>query len=121
MAVELSQFNIRIVLVEPGSFRTEDIYGQKFFTANPIAAYDELRAVSSARLSSIAGTEKGDPARAAEAIVDIVRGEGVAKGRQWPQYLILGNDAEADVRAKCSKVLTVLDEWVDVTRNVNFD
>lgn len=53
--------------------------------------------------------------------MDVVRGEGVAKGRRWPEYLLLGDDAEAAVRGKCSKVLKILDEWVDVTRSVSFD
>ena len=53
--------------------------------------------------------------------MDVVRGEGVAKGRPWPEYLFLGDGIEASVRGKSSKVLKVLDEWVDVTRNLNFD
>ncbi|KAF8148007.1 hypothetical protein B0H34DRAFT_271973 [Crassisporium funariophilum] len=121
LMVELAPFNIRVLLVEPGSFRTEGIYGQPYFTGNPIPDYDESRKASLARFASIAGYEKGDPDKASEVIVDIVRGEGVAKGRAWPQYLVLGEDAEADVRAKCTKVLRVLDEWVDVTRGVSFD
>lgn len=119
--VELSQFNIRVVLVEPGAFRTEGICNQQYFTANPIADYDALRTSSHAIFSSVSGTQKGDPDKAAEVIVDVVRGEGVTKGRSWPEYLLLGNDAETGVREKTSKVLKALDEWVDVTRNVNFD
>jgi hypothetical protein len=71
----------------------------------------------------ISGTEKGNPDKRLklEAIVDVVRGEGVGKGRPWPGYLVLGEDAEVDVKAKCKKVLDVLDEWVDVVRGVNFD
>jgi len=118
---ELSPFNIQVVLVEPGSFRTEGINSQQPFTANAMTEYDTIRTASIARFSSIPGTEKGDPDKAAEVIVDVVRGEGVAKGRLWPEYLFLGNDAEADVRAKTSKILKTLDEWVDVTRGVNFD
>ena len=97
----------------------------EFFTENPIAGYDELRAAGIARIaryksSSGIGTITGDPDKAAEAIVDVVRGEGVAKGRPWPEYLFLGEGAEEAVREKCSKVLKILDEWVDVTRNVHF-
>jgi hypothetical protein len=55
------------------------------------------------------------------AVVDIVRGEGVAQGREWPKYLVLGTDADGDVREKCKIVLDALDEWKDVTRGVNFD
>jgi hypothetical protein len=53
--------------------------------------------------------------------MDIVRGEGVAKGREWPKYLILGEDAELAIRTKCAIMLDTLDKWGDVTRGVAFD
>lgn len=56
-----------------------------------------------------------------EAVVDVVRGEGKAKGRPWPLYLVLGNDAEAGIREKTGKLLMHLDEWSDVVRGVEFD
>jgi hypothetical protein len=118
---ELAPFNIKVLLVEPGAFRTEGILGQQYFTENQIPAYDALRNASINRLISRAGTEKGDPHKAVEVIVDVVKGEGVAKGRPWPGYLVLGEDAELDIRTKCTKVLTALDEWVDVGRGVNLD
>ncbi|KAG6831013.1 hypothetical protein H0H92_013200 [Tricholoma furcatifolium] len=111
LAVEVAQFNIRVLLVAPGSFRTEGIYGQSYHSTNPIAAYDTLRDTSLARFNSIAGTEKGDPCKAMEVVVDIVRGEGVASGRPWPGLIVLGEDAERDVRDKCGKTLKTLDEW----------
>jgi hypothetical protein len=117
---ELFHFHIRVLLVEPGAFRTEGIYGQPYYDLNPIEEYDSLRRSAMTRFASIPGREPGDPDKAVEVIVDVVRGEGVAKGRPWPDYLFLGDDAEAAVRAKCSKFLKVLDEWADVTRNVSF-
>ena len=69
MTVELSQFNIRVILVGPGSSRTEGIFGQQYFTANPIGEYDALRAASSAIVSSLPRTEHVDPDKAAEVIV----------------------------------------------------
>ena len=82
---ELFHFDIR-VLVEPGAFRTEGIY------------------------ASIPGRELGDPDKIVEATVDVVRGKGVAKGRSWPDYLFLGDDAEAAARGKGSKLSKVLHE-----------
>jgi len=121
LSAELAQFNIHVLLVAPGSFRTEGIYGQQYHICNPIAANDAMRELSIARFKSIPGNEKGDPDKAMEVLVDVIRGEGVAKGRPWPGYLILGDDAERDVREKCNKVLRVLDEWKDVSCGVNFD
>ena len=97
------------------------MFGHKFFVENVIADYNELRNASIAGYDSMPGRANGDPDKAAEVIVDVVRGEGVAKGRPWPEYLFLGDGAEVAVRGKSSKVLKVLDEWVDVTRNLNFD
>lgn len=51
----------------------------------------------------------------------LVNGEGVAKGKSWPGLLVLGEDAERDVRAKCTKILQTVDEWKDVSCGVNFD
>ncbi|KAF8882137.1 hypothetical protein BD779DRAFT_1544162 [Infundibulicybe gibba] len=110
LRVELAQFNIRMVI---------GIYGQPYFTSNPIVDYDDMRTISARRFASVAGTEKGDPVKAMEVVADVVRGEGVAQGKSWPEYLVLGADAENDVRVKCDKVLAILNEWVDVTRDVN--
>jgi hypothetical protein len=121
LAAELAQFSIRVLIVAPGAFRTEGIYGHPFFAAKPITDYDMLRHASANRFHSISGTEKGDPVKAAIAIVDVVKGDGIAAGKDWPLYLMLGNDCEEAVKTKCAKVLTVLDEWRDVTRATNFD
>jgi NAD(P)-dependent dehydrogenase (short-subunit alcohol dehydrogenase family) len=121
LAAELSPLNIRVLLVAPGSFRTEGIYGQKYYSDNRISDYDEIRDLSSRRFGSIAGNENGDPKKAMEVVVDVVKGEGVAKGKSWPGLLVLGEDAERDVRAKCTKTLQIVDEWRDVSCGVNFD
>ncbi|KIK98636.1 hypothetical protein PAXRUDRAFT_31063 [Paxillus rubicundulus Ve08.2h10] len=89
LAIELAPLNIRVLIVEPGSFRTEGIY------ANPFDAMN--------------------------AMVDVVRGEGAAAGREWPLYLVLGKDADIDIRNKCAKMIRHLDEWSDVVRGVDLD
>lgn len=121
LSAELAPFNIRTLLVQPGSFRTEGIYSHGWNTNNPIPEYEPLRTRAHGVFASIPGNEKGDPDKASKAIVDIVRGEGVAKGREWPKYLMLGEDAEFAVRNKCAIMLDVLDKWGDVTRGVSFD
>ena len=73
------------------------------------------------RLGAVAGTQKGDPEKAMEAVVDVVKGEGKAKGRSWPLYLALGDDADEGIRQKSAKLLKHVDEWGDVIKSVNFD
>jgi len=53
--------------------------------------------------------------------VDVVRGEGKAKGRPWPLYLALGDDADANIRQRSMNLLKHMDQWGDVIKSVNFD
>ncbi|KAL4063820.1 hypothetical protein J3A83DRAFT_4361908 [Scleroderma citrinum] len=121
LALEVAPFNIRVLIVEPGSFRTEKVYRHPFDEANPIDDYDEDRKRISSTWRSIAGKEPGDPTKAMKAVVDVVRGEGYAAGKAWPLYLVLGRDADRDIRDKCAKMIRHLDEWNEVVQGVDFD
>lgn len=120
LSVELAPLGIKVLLVEPGGFRTEGksvhLYGD-----NRIHDYTSMRDDCVDQYPRIPGTEKGDPYKAMDALVDVVRGEGVANGRGLPPYLFLGTDAEADIQTKIKKVLDTLDEWHDITCGVSFD
>ncbi|EKM60033.1 uncharacterized protein PHACADRAFT_250900 [Phanerochaete carnosa HHB-10118-sp] len=119
-ASELAQFSIRVTVVIPGSFRTSAL-GQPITVHKHIPAYDMIREKGRARFNSISGYERGDPAKAMELLVDVVRGEGSARGREWPMWLFMGQDAYRDVRGKCDAVLRTLDAWEDVSTNLEFD
>ncbi|KAL1725288.1 hypothetical protein EV714DRAFT_240127 [Schizophyllum commune] len=121
LANEVALFNVKVMLVQPGSFRTEGMYGQGFYNGNKIPAWNDIHATARARFASVPGTEKGDPAKAMRALVDVVRGEGKAAGRELPRYLVLGEDAVADVRNKFGRVLQVVADWEDVSTDTNFD
>ncbi|KAF8201220.1 hypothetical protein K438DRAFT_640943 [Mycena galopus ATCC 62051] len=120
LTVEVAPFGVRVLLVEPGAFRT-NISDQPYLAQNGIADYDEVRTASAARFGSLLGTEKGDPAKAMEAVVDVVRGENWARGLPWPGRLVLGEDAERDVRAKCKRVLDNLDDVQVRLGSVSFE
>ena len=110
-----------MLIVAPGSFRTEGVHAYPATINTRIPAYEAARTAGMARFEGIAGKERGDPAKAMEILVDVVRGEGVAQGRPWPLYLPLGRDAEAAIRDKCAKICEVLDEWKDVIRSTDLD
>ncbi|KAJ2933892.1 hypothetical protein H1R20_g3203, partial [Candolleomyces eurysporus] len=122
MFAELTPLGVKVLLVAPGAFRTEGIYGGQFPKDNIIPAYDTLREASIKRFLSIAGTEKGDPDKAMDFLVDVVRGEGKAAGRPWPLYLTLGEDAAANARSRGDKVVADIENWKDLTgKAVQFD
>lgn len=122
LSVELAQFNIRVLLVEPSAFRTRMVRtADNYNTGNPIEAYDDTRQENMHWYSSRDGKQTGDPEKAMEAVVDVVRGEGHAKDKPWPGYLLLGKDADRDVRAKCKIMTEHLDEWCEVVTGVDFE
>ncbi|KDQ60349.1 hypothetical protein JAAARDRAFT_32738 [Jaapia argillacea MUCL 33604] len=117
LAVELASFSIRVLIVEPGLFRTEGIHASGHYSPNPIADYDSLRGQVLHRTETLGKrrTEIGDPRKAMDLLVDIVRGEGRVVGKEWPLILVLGEDADKDVRASCRRIEGLLDEWKEVT------
>lgn len=120
-STELAPFSIRVTIVAPGSFRTEKVLSQPMTIHNHISSYDGLRAAAAEKFKAVAGNERGDPAKAMELLVDVVRGEGRAAGREWPLWLFMGKDCYRDVRNKCDRVLQNLDAWEDLATNLEFD
>ncbi|KAF5364435.1 hypothetical protein D9758_010694 [Tetrapyrgos nigripes] len=121
LACEVDPFSIRVLILEPGAFRTEGILSQPYLNVhNPISDYDTVREKIMTIMKAADRKQEGDPNKAAELVVDIVRGEGKALRedgtvRDWPLYLPLGGDAVNDIRTKCRRMLDALDEWADVT------
>ena len=74
------------------------------------------------------GKENGDPKKSADVIVNVVRGvplpgkeEEWKKTGQWPELntLILGSDAETNIREKCEGTLKNLDNWKEEIRSID--
>lgn len=63
----------------------------------------------------------GDPRKASDAIIDLVLGEGQAKGKPFPLRLVLGPDAFATAEKHWRKDLESLGEWEAVSCGTNFD
>ncbi|KAH9939302.1 NAD-P-binding protein [Epithele typhae] len=120
-ATELRPFGVRVLIVAPGAFRTEGVHAYPATINTHIPAYDAARNAGMERFASIAGHESGDPARAMELVVDVVKGEGRAQGREWPLWLVLGRDAYVDVRAKTQRLLDTMNAWEDVATDLDFE
>ncbi len=52
--------------------------------------------------------------------MDLVRGEGSAKGKQFPRIPALGSDCYNKIRDETEKTLQTLEEWKEVTKSTDF-
>lgn len=127
LATELAPFNIRVLTLVPGGFRTD---GTTAFPslANASSAlssyhafpdYEPLRAQMQSFLDNTNGKQLGSPDTFAEIVLDIVRGEGVAVGKPWPERLVMGSDSAIDIRGKMQSYERGMVEWVDVLKSTD--
>ena len=108
LAGEVAPFGIRVLIVEPGPFRTEFL-GRSMEFATPIPDYQEGAAGAlRQRFGSGHGMQPGDPVLAVEAIVATVRAESA------PLRLPLGRQAVERIRAKLTRQLADLEAVADL-------
>ena len=102
LAGELAPFGVRVLIVEPGAFRTS-LFGSAFRQMPAMDAYASTVGALRTWSASVAGKQDGDPAKAARAIVD-----AVAAGAPTLR-LPLGADAVDQIRAKLAAVAADVD------------
>jgi hypothetical protein len=66
------------------------------------------------------GKQPGDPLKGVKIMVDVVRGEGQAAGKEFPPALALGTDCYTVVKTESERSLRLLEEWKDVTASTDF-
>jgi hypothetical protein len=67
------------------------------------------------------GQQPGDPAKIAEAIADVVRGENFAANHEFPDILPFSEDNYNLIKSRCESTLKLIEEWKEVIVDVNFD
>jgi NAD(P)-dependent dehydrogenase (short-subunit alcohol dehydrogenase family) len=93
LAAEVAPFGIKVLIVDPGAFRTGlHRTGTRQETA-PIPAYNDIIGPVRAQQASFDGQQPGDPARAATAILAAIDADNT------PLRLPLGNDAADAITA----------------------
>jgi NAD(P)-dependent dehydrogenase (short-subunit alcohol dehydrogenase family) len=112
---EAAPLGITAMVVEPGGFRT-DFAGRSLTQSPvPIADYAETAGKRRKEHDTVHGTQPGDPAKAAEALITAVTSE------HPPYMLLLGNDASDGFRAALDALRTEVDEWESLSRSTDFD
>ncbi|KAI1372047.1 hypothetical protein F4677DRAFT_433905 [Hypoxylon crocopeplum] len=124
MADEIKSFGIRHCLIEPGFFRTELLKpgGNLAGTdrATRIPDYEELNATAEANFKAFNGNQAGNPVKGCEIIYDVVTSSGLAAGRELPEFLPLGSDANTEITKSAQKTIDEVKEWEEITKQSDF-
>jgi NAD(P)-dependent dehydrogenase (short-subunit alcohol dehydrogenase family) len=115
LSKEVDRFGIRVLIVEPGAFRTSFNGTGALLISEPIAAYEEQIGPLRTDMPEGDGKQPGDPAKAAEAILTALDSD------RPPLRLVLGNDAVDAVGAALVGARAELADWESVGRATAFD
>jgi NAD(P)-dependent dehydrogenase (short-subunit alcohol dehydrogenase family) len=115
LAKEVEPFGIRVLIVEPGAFRTSFNATGALLLSKRIPAYNEQIVAVRNNLAEDDGKQPGDPAKAAAAILLALQSE------QPPLRLVLGNDAVDAVTGALDSAKAELEAWERVGRATTFD
>lgn len=114
LAAEVAPFGIRVLIVEPGAFRT-GLHGAAMRMTTPIAAYDAVTGPVRAMQAAFDGAQPGDPAKAAAAIRTALDAD------EPPLRLPLGSDAADAIAAALDRQRAELRAWDAVARGTDLD
>ena len=118
---ETKHLGIKTLLIEPGRFRTKLLSPGNLKTIeSKISDYVEPSRAFNAGLSQEDRTQPGNPDRAVEIIVDLVRKEGCAADRDIPLRLPLGTDCYDTIKEKCYETLNILEDWESVITSTDY-
>ncbi len=98
LAKEVTPFGIKVLIVEPGPFRTDWAGRSLKMPKEPIEAYAETAVARRNAIHDYSGTQPGDPVRAAEAIIATV------ESANPPLRLPLGSIALEGMKAEIEAV-----------------
>ena len=115
LRAELQPLGISVTVVEPGAFRTDFAGRSLTQSSTVIDDYAETAAKRRKEHDTMHGTQPGDPAKAAQAIITAVESD------ESPAFLLLGNDALNTYRLLNTARLDTINTWEDLTTSTDLD
>jgi NAD(P)-dependent dehydrogenase (short-subunit alcohol dehydrogenase family) len=111
---EVEPLGIRVMLVEPSGFRTDWAGRSANESKHQIADYAATAGEWRSEIRADSGQQPGDPARAANAIIETIESPNP------PHHLLLGNDAYEGATAKLEALGKEFKAWEAVSRGADF-
>ncbi|QAY95273.1 short-chain dehydrogenase/reductase [Methylovirgula ligni] len=114
LAQEVAPLGLHVVLVEPGPFRTD--WAGRSLKQSPrfIADYGETADKRRLATAGYSGKQPGDPARAAQAIIEAVQSPAP------PLHLVLGREGFENVEKQLRGTLEQIDLWKKTSLSADY-
>jgi len=111
---EVSSLGIRVIVVEPGEFRTNFSGRSLMQSQTVIADYANTSGQRRKENDKSHGNQQGDPVRGAQAIIKVVQLS------EPPFRLLLVIDAVRVIGTELDEQRTEMDTWKEISMNTNF-
>jgi len=119
---EISPLGLRSLIFEPGYFRTDLLTADNRANyGGNIPDYEPVVRASKEGLDAYNHSQPGDPKKGVNVMVDIIKGEGVAKDKEFTPVVLLGSDCYNGVRSILTKAIAKFDEWKDISISTDRD
>jgi NAD(P)-dependent dehydrogenase (short-subunit alcohol dehydrogenase family) len=114
LAQEVAPLGIRVLLVEPGPFRTD--WAGRSLQQSPkyIADYEQTAGRRRRAIAGYSGQQPGDPVRAAEAVIKVMQSPTP------PAHLVLGRDGVENAERQLRSMLNEIDRWRQTSLSADF-
>lgn len=114
LALEAGPLGIHVTCVEPGPFRTDWAGRSLHQTPSTLPDYAETAAARMKATAEYSGTQKGDPARAATAMI------AITEHANPPRHLVMGAWGHEAVISKLKERLTEIEAWKQTSVETDF-
>ena len=119
--MEVSQFDIKVLHFDIGHFRTPVLAQTKSRVAlKDIDDYAPMMNAISAISPSMHGNQPGDPKLGIARMVDMIKREGMAEGKEIPWRVPIGTDAVEIIKEKCEETLKIIEQWKEFSMSTDF-
>lgn len=115
LAQELAASGVKVTAVAPGAFRTDFLSSHSIRRSEAASpGYEASVGRMNQAFDAMAGKQLGDPARAAQALLQLVDSDDP------PAQLLLGSDALKRAREKLAAVTAEIDRWQALTVSTDY-
>ena len=114
LAGELAPLGVKVTIIEPGPFRTDFADRSATVARTEIADYAPTVGKAREYIRTVGGTQKGDPVRAARAMMDVV------ESPEPPLRLLLGQMALDRYRSKMKEADGDVSKWEETTLGADY-